>query len=162
MNAISKAAVIPVEFRVLLGIADSQVARQLADEVRRFTKLGSLICVSSMEELRDTLARTSPRVILLDDMLLGSAPLLESLRQLTESAPVILLAPPGRQAQVARLVAEGDVELVVRIGDFVALAASLLHRRLRWTERSESALGPPGPNCLETLRKYFATKSTTR
>ena len=143
MDAIAKSTVSVGELHVLFGVADSQIAQHLASEVRRFTKPGSLTCASSMEELRDTLARTPPRVILLDDTLLGGAPLLESLRQLTETAPVILLAPSGRQAQVARLVAEGDVEFVLRIGDFVPLAASLLERRLRWMERSESVLGPP-------------------
>jgi signal transduction histidine kinase len=40
-------------------------------------------------------------------------------------------------------VAEGDVEFVAKSGDFVALAASLVERRLRWSERSDTALGPP-------------------
>jgi signal transduction histidine kinase len=62
---------------------------------------------------------------------------------LTEIAPVILLAAAERQAEVSRLVAEGDVEFVAKSGDFVALAASLVERRLRWSERSDTALGPP-------------------
>jgi len=40
-------------------------------------------------------------------------------------------------------VAEGDVEFVAKSGDFVPLAASLVERRLRWSERSDTALGPP-------------------
>jgi signal transduction histidine kinase len=143
MDAIAKPAVMPADLRVLFGIADSQIARRLAIEVERFTAPGSCACASSIEELRDTLATTPPRVVLFDEMLLGGASLVESLRQLTETAPVILLASAGRQAQVARLVAEGDVEFVVRVGDFVPLAASLLERRLRWADKSESALGPP-------------------
>lgn len=42
-----------------------------------------------------------------------------------------------------KLVAEGDVDFVARGGDFAGLAASLVERRLRWAERSETPLGAP-------------------
>jgi signal transduction histidine kinase len=110
-----------------------------------------------MEELLDTLTRTNPQVILLDDMLLGGAPLLGSLRQLAEKAPVILLAPSARQAQVASLVAEGEVEFVARVGDFVPLAASLLERRLRWAESADPASvhGRPWIELPEGIAEIF-------
>ena len=108
-----------------------------------------------MEELLDTLTRADPRVILLDDVLLGGAPLLESLRQLVEKAPVILLAPAARQGQVASLVAEGEVEFVVRVGDFVPLAASLLERRLRWAESVDPAYGRPCVELPEDIAEVF-------
>ena len=40
----------------------------------------------------------SPRVILLDDDLVHGAPLMELVRQVTESAAVVLVAAPERQA----------------------------------------------------------------
>jgi signal transduction histidine kinase len=67
----------------------------------------------------------------------------ESLRQLTEAAPLVLVAGIARQTEVERLVAEGDVDFVARAGDFAALATSLVERRLRWAERSETPLGAP-------------------
>jgi hypothetical protein len=45
--------------------------------------------------------------------LVQGARLLEFLRPLTESASLVLLAPFERQAEIARLVAEGEVEFVV-------------------------------------------------
>lgn len=70
-------------------------------------------------------------------------PLTEPLRHFSEKAPVVLVAPADRNWEVTRLVAEGHVEFVSRMGDFVPLAASLIERRLRWMEASESVLGPP-------------------
>ena len=139
-------AIARAQVRILLAIPDARLAKRLADEIGRFASLDALACPSSMEELLDTLTRTDPQVILLDDMLLGGAPLLESLRQLAEKAPVILLAPAARQALVASLVAEGEVEFVVRVGDFVPLAASLLERRLRWAESVDPVPGHGRPS----------------
>ncbi|MGB8524330.1 MAG: histidine kinase dimerization/phospho-acceptor domain-containing protein [Candidatus Acidiferrales bacterium] len=68
-------------------------------------------------------------------------PLAEILRQIVDVAPVILVAPPERQTEVAALVGEGDVEFVAEVGDFLPLAVSLLERRSRWAERSEFPMG---------------------
>jgi len=143
----------------LLGIADAELGRRLSREIQRFSPLGAVQVVSHLAQLRECLAeplrepsrepqrensiRNVPRAILLDEALLEGAPLVESLRQLTEAAPVILLAPLERSAEVGGMIAEGDVEFVARAGNFIPLAASLIERRLRWAERSESALGPP-------------------
>jgi signal transduction histidine kinase len=148
-------AIAPGQVRILLGIADPPLAKRLADEAGRFTSLDALAWLSSIEELLDNVASTSPRVILLDDILLRGAPLLESVRQLTESAPVILLAPAARQAQVASLVAVGDVEFVTRVGDFVPLAASLLERRVRWAERADPAPGRSWVELPENIAEIF-------
>jgi len=135
----------------IIGTADADLAQRLAREVERFLPPGAVGVVSHLAQLRERLSEPlrqpgpphCPRAILLDETILDGAPLVESLRQLTETAPVILLAGLDRHADVARLVAEGDVEFVARAGDFVPLAASLIERRLRWAERSETALGPP-------------------
>ena len=99
----------------------------------------------------------SPRVILLDEQILAGAPLVESLRQLSEAAPLILVAGVARQSEVAGLVAEGDLDFVARAGDFAGLAASLVERRLRWAERSETPL--PGAVFQRRQRKYSAMRS---
>jgi signal transduction histidine kinase len=127
----------------IIGTADAPLAQLLAREVERFMPPGAVTVVSHLAQMRERLSESGPRAILLDEAILGGAPLVESLRQLTETAPVILLAGFERRADIARLVAEGDVEFVARAGDFVPIAASLVERRLRWAERSESALGPP-------------------
>lgn len=139
----AKRARIPGERSALVGIADPQLVQRLMGEIGAFAQLDSVAFVSTGPQLRDRLAKTMPRVIVLDETLLGAAPAVESLRQLTEIAPVVLLASAARQPQIARLAAEGDVEFVTRTGDFVPLLAGLIERRLRWAERSESLLGPP-------------------
>lgn len=62
---------------------------------------------------------------------------------MTETAPVVLLGNAGRREDFSHMVAEGDVDFVARKGDFVPLVAGLIERRLRWADRSETALGPP-------------------
>jgi signal transduction histidine kinase len=55
------------------------------------------------------------------------------------------------------LVAEGDVEFVARVGDFIPRVASLVERRLRWAARSESALGAPWagmPDDMAEILRY--------
>lgn len=127
----------------LLMVADARLGRQIAFEVERLANQGTAVMISDLPRFRERLRESSPRVILLEEAAAEGAPLIEVLRKLTETAPVILLGAARRGAEVSRLVAQGDVDFVARIGDFVPLIASLIERRLRWAERSESALGPP-------------------
>ena len=94
-------------------------------------------------------------MILLEEEILAGAPLVESLRQLSETAPLVLIAGVARQVKVERLVAEGDVDFVARGGDFAGLAASLVERRLRWAERSETPLGAPWTGFLAETAEIF-------
>src|SRR5277367_3922599 len=132
-----------IERSALFGVADVALSERLSRESEQYVGRGSMILAADFAELRRQLAARPPRVILLDEDILGGAPLVESLRELTGVAPVILVAALGRQVEIARLVAEGDVDFVARAGDFATLAASLLARRLRWAIQSETALGAP-------------------
>jgi signal transduction histidine kinase len=132
-----------IERNALFAVADAKLAALLSRESKRYSDFGSIALAVNFAELRRQVAACSPRVILLDERILEGAPLFESLRQLTQAAPVILVAAIARQREVVRLVAEGDVDFVARAGDFAWLAASLVERRLRWAERSETALGAP-------------------
>lgn len=127
----------------MLMVADARLGEQIAREVERLANQGTAVIVSNLSQFRERLRESSPRAILLDETAAEGTPLIELLRQLTESAPVILLGSAEHGADISRLVAEGDVDFVARTGNFVRLAASLIERRLRWAERSESALGPP-------------------
>lgn len=143
MNTGATRMVRAIERSALFGVADATLSERLSRESERYANFGSITWAVDFTELRHQLAGCTPRVILLDEAILASAPLEESLRQLTEAAPVILVAPPCRQVEVARLVAEGDVDFVGRAGDFASLAAALVERRLRWAAQSETALGAP-------------------
>jgi len=143
MNTEAKVAATVVERGVLLGMADPDLARCLTAEMERSPKRSLIANVQTLTLMYEQVRRSVPRAIFLSDDLLDNLPITEVLRQLTAIAPVILLADPRRQTEIAKLVAEGDVEFVVRVGDFIPLAASLIERRARWAERSESKVGPP-------------------
>jgi len=68
---------------------------------------------------------------------------------------VILLAPPDRQTEVARLVAAGDVEFLARVGNFFPVAAALMERRMRWAAASLSAPTQPGAGFYGDLASVF-------
>ncbi len=142
-DAATKAAIFTEPALLVLGFADTAVAQRLANEMECLMADGPPATASSLLQLRLLVARATPRVILVDHELLQGASLAEPLRQLAAKASVILLAPPERQAEVARLVAGGELEFVARVGDFVPLAIGLIERRLRWAAMSNSVLGPP-------------------
>jgi len=146
MNAVDGAAgnaMILPDRCLLLGIADKVLAERLARAVKRITRAGRVVVASTLSHLEQLSTRIAPDAILLECELLGNSPLEDFLRQLTVTAPVILIAPLERQAEVARFVAGGDIEFVARAGDFIPMAASLVERRMRWARMSESVLGPP-------------------
>lgn len=141
--------------QILVGISDARLATRLSHEIERGRPEGSVQVARNLPQLVDLMEQHSPRVILLDDDLVHGAPLMELVRQLTETAAVVLLAAPERQAEVIRLVAEGDLEFVARVEDFVPLAAGLVERRLRWAARSESTLGAPGAGMPDDVAEIF-------
>jgi nitrogen-specific signal transduction histidine kinase len=142
MNMGATQMAVTIERRALFGLADATLAGRLNRETERFAGFERVIA-SDFAELRRQSATLSPRVILLEEAILAGAPLVESLRQLSETAPLVLIAGVARQVEIERLVTEGDVDFVARAGDFAGLAASMVERRLRWAERSETPLGAP-------------------
>jgi signal transduction histidine kinase len=155
MNMEAKAVAIREERGALLGIADADLVRRLTAEVERSGKHASISSAPALAQLYEQMQRNVPRVIFLADDFLDDLPITEILRQLTAVAPVILLADPRRQTEIARLVAEGEVEFVARVGDFVPLAASLIQRRSRWAERLESKAGPQWPEMAADVAEIF-------
>jgi signal transduction histidine kinase len=127
----------------LLGVPDPALAERIAREAERLASTRCATSASSLLQLRMLASRNAPDAMLIDGGLVEGQPLPDVLQPFIAIAPVILIAPLQRQAEVARLVASGDVEYVARTGDFVPLAAALLARRMRWARLSESLLGPP-------------------
>ncbi|MGA7913765.1 MAG: histidine kinase dimerization/phospho-acceptor domain-containing protein [Candidatus Acidiferrales bacterium] len=141
--------------RTLVGIGEAGLAARVSHEIERGSPDGSVHIARNLSQLVDLMEQHSPRVILLDDDLVQGAPLMELVRQLAESVSVVLLAAPERQAEISRLVADGDVEFVSRAGDFIPLAACLVERRLRWAAASESTTGPPWAGMPEEVAEIF-------
>lgn len=147
MRFAAKEAAVAIEWQALCGIADSKLAKEVCREIEARHYAGSISVAENLPQLMHNLMEFRPKVILLDDELVMGAPLPEFLGQLTESAPVVLIASWDRQKEIAKFVAEGKVEFVGRHGDVVSLAASLILRHLRAAEsalrRPSSALGMP-------------------
>jgi signal transduction histidine kinase len=131
----------PAKRGVVLGIADASLAEPIAGEVIRLLRGGPVSVAPHLAELHEMSNRFAPKAILLDENLLGEAPLVETVRQITAIAPVILLASTERQAEAARLVASGEADFVARVGDFLPMITGLIERRIRWAEVTESGLG---------------------
>jgi len=134
LGASARIGQLPEPCSALIGTADPVVAQRLPWEIERLGRKAPAIA-SSFAHLRQRFIREEPSTIVVDGLLLRDAPLAASLRQFELAHPVILLAPPSRQREAAPLVAEGAVEFVLREGDFLALAASLIERRLRTAPR---------------------------
>jgi signal transduction histidine kinase len=127
----------PVEAAALAGVARPDLAQNLTRELQRYGRSREFAMVSTFEHLLERANPDSTRAIFLDQQILKDVPLAEALRQLIAFAPVIVAAAPENYPEVGRLVAEGVVEFIARTGDFIPLAASLIERRLRWTERRD-------------------------
>ncbi len=131
---------------VLLVISDALLTQQLIGELVRAGRHYQLPIAANLAQARPRLRRTPPVVIVLDERGVGDnrgsapatpAPLEAAVRELTQVAPVVVLASPERQADLAHLVAGGDVDFVARIGPFLPLVVGLVERRMMWAERSE-------------------------
>ena len=143
MGLAVKEITIPTKRCSIVCTGDAEFARRLIHAAGRFARPAGIQLVSSYADLRVRMEELSPRVLVLEDRLIEENSLTDALRPMTETAPLILVAAPGREEEISGLIAEGDVDLVARTGDFISLVASLMERRLRWAERSDTALGPP-------------------
>ncbi len=155
MEAASKEALVSSSRVVIIGMTDPEAIQCIANEVVLHLNHCSISAATSLPELWSMSTRFAPRVILLDDSLLGGAALPDIVRQFAAAAPVVLLASEGRQGEVARLVASGEADFVSRSGNYIPLTAALLERRLRWAEISEFALAPAWHECSEDIGEVF-------
>src|SRR6202050_1315957 len=139
----------------LLCVADLALAERLMRGIELCAEAGVVSIAANLPDVIERLEKDAPSVILLDDELLQGAPLCEFLRQLTKTAPVVLLAAAERQPEVLRMVAEGEVEFVARRGEFIPLAACLVERRMRWAQRSASLEGSPWADMPDNVAEIF-------
>jgi signal transduction histidine kinase len=139
----------------LLCVAHAALAERLTREIDRCGEVGVVSIAANLPDVIERLEKDAPSVILLDDELLQGAPLCEFLRQLTKTAPVVLLAAAERQAEILRMVAEGDVEFVARRGEFIPLAACLVERRMCWAQRSGLSGGSPWADMPDDVAEIF-------
>jgi len=139
----------------LLCVADAELAERLTREIKLYTQAGTVNIAENLADFIERMEIDTPCVILLDDEVLQDAPPSEFLRQLTRTAPVVLLAGAERQGEILRMIAEGEVEFVERRGDFIPLAACLVERRLRWAQRAGSSGGSPWADMPDDVAEIF-------
>lgn len=131
------------ERSVILGTAHDESVRRLSGMILKSARPCRMVAATTLGEIHEALRRDAPCVLLLDERILGGAPLEETLLRLTEFAPVALIAAPDRCEGISRWVARGEVDFIPRVGKFGALAAAIVVRRIRWAEQAESLAGVP-------------------
>jgi signal transduction histidine kinase len=131
----------PFARTVLLAVTGGDLPWCLTKEVQQLRKPCRVMVAGTLAQARMLLASSSPDVMLLDESVLGTVALEETVRQLASQTSLVVVAAAARLSELAEPIAEGAVEFVARTGDFLPLAAALLERRLRW---AESAAKYPG------------------
>jgi signal transduction histidine kinase len=136
----------PNERRVQIICADPILARKYVAEIEASYQPESISLAHAIE------ARRSRRdaglaVILLDESALGSeknSSLESTVAMLTEAAPIVVVAAPERQSELAFLITSGAADFVVRSGHFVPVAAGLVERRMHLALSVAEMLAPDG------------------
>ncbi len=113
---------------------DTELTRALTRLLIRSGDRGQLWAVDSAEKARGKLSERErmPFAILIDELFSGVEPLTAVAEEFAWYAPLILVAFPRRQTQLASLVAEGKADLVTRGDYFIPMAAAVVERALRW------------------------------
>lgn len=140
---------------LLCGTTNRVLAEKICRQIEPANWSGPVSIADNLIDFVEDLAQSRPRVIVLDDELVGGAPLLEFLRQLNESAPVVLIASFDRQNEVAKIVAGGKVEFVGRHGDYASLASQLALRHLNPPSHTEMAASSLGATMSDEIAEIF-------
>lgn len=125
----------------LLASADGALRHRLVGALLRSVRPSQLPLAESAAEARLRASRLAPSVILLDESAAADASLEETVAALAAYAPVVVMASPARQAELARPVAAGQAEFVAAVGDFLPLVVALAERHLDRGEQLEARRG---------------------
>jgi signal transduction histidine kinase len=125
---------------LLLGVPDAILANRLMAELKNVGAPALATVCTTLAQLKDLAAKSTPAAIFLDTDILAGRSLTEAVRQLSASAPVVVLASVSNQSEVARLVNCANVDFIGRVGDFVPLAAALVARQLHRSTRTGNAI----------------------
>jgi signal transduction histidine kinase len=155
MPAVIKETMPAVKSRILCGTANRELAERICRQIEPENGPGQIFIAENLIDFVEDLALARPRVIVLDDELVGGAPLLEFLRQLNETAPVVLIGSFERQNEIAKTVTSGQVEFVGKKGDYASLAAHLALRHLRTASQPGTAASLPGAAMSDEVAEIF-------
>ena len=128
--------------------SDVGLLRKYRAEMERSGESYQVRLALSSGEAHRRFRQAEPSVILLDESAAptaGQKGALESAAgQLSEAAPVVVVAKARWQAELAFLIASGAVDFVSRNGSFISLAAERIGRRVRMADYAAAGLFPEG------------------
>ena len=128
---------------VQIVCADPDLARRYLRELERGGALYELVLALSATEAQRGFGQAGPVVTLLDESAVApNEPLGALAALLCETAPVVVVASPERQAELDGFITSGWLDFVPRAGDFVPVATGLLERRMRRAERGPEIAMP--------------------
>src|SRR5690348_446273 len=108
MRAATKPALV-MERRaaVAVGLPTADSAEVLVERVKEVVPSVAIACVDTVERLLHAAKNERAELIVVDDRILGSGPLAESIEPLAAIAAVVLIAAYERHGEIGRLVAAG-------------------------------------------------------
>lgn len=134
---------------IFLVSADAALTQRIISELLSASGQYQLPLATSVAQARKGFRRVAPTAILLDESAVSTEGNVESIESaaatLTEYAPVVVVAAPDRQAELAFLITSGAADFVARVGNFLPVVVGLLERRVRLAEQAEFAVESPGP-----------------
>jgi len=137
---------------VQIVCADPELARRYLRELERGGALYELVLALSATEAQRSCGQAGPVVTLLDESAVAPGEPLASLAALLcETAPVVVVASPERQAELDGFITSGWLDFVPRTGEFVPVATGLLERRMR---RAEFGRKTPAPSERELVEDF--------
>lgn len=138
------------EATVQIVCADPVKAQTYRSELARSGQPHRLLPATSAAGACHGFGRVDPAVILLDESAAsGEDPLEAVVALLTEAAPVVVVAAPQRQSELAFLITSGAVDFVARGENSTSIAAGLVERRLRLADQAVGAIPFPGEEAGE-------------
>jgi signal transduction histidine kinase len=143
------------ECAVLIGTPNAQLARRISYGLTRGAETRSMRVAQTLTELLESFTESAASATFIDDQLVEGVSLTEFVKQLAGSAPVVLLAEPGRAGEVLRFIAEDKLDFVARIGDFASLIVSVMQRRLRSAVLGAAPLLSHDENAAAELAEIF-------
>ncbi len=138
----------PLERVIFLVSADAALTQELISELVATGGNYQLPLAVSVAQARRAFRRVTPMAILLDESAVYSSgatagkareSLASSAALLTECAPVVVVAAPERQAEIAFLISSGAADFVARLANFLPVAVGLLERRVRLAEQAQAS-----------------------
>jgi signal transduction histidine kinase len=137
---------------VQIVCAEPDLARRYLREVERGGALYELVLALSAVDAQRNFSHCGVVVTLLDESAVAPGESLGNIAALLcETAPVVAVASPERQAELEELISSDWLDFVARSGDFVAVAAGLLERRMR---RAECDTDNTAPQERETAEDF--------